>query len=78
MPRPYFIVHRLPLIMGLFRDRRLPVTILSWDRQLAKILDLDLLLLVVVVVGFATVELLLQSGVKDVHWQTERFDGSLI
>jgi uncharacterized membrane protein (DUF373 family) len=34
--------------------------------------------LLAVVIGFATFELLLQSGAKVVQWQTDWFDGSLI
>jgi uncharacterized membrane protein (DUF373 family) len=30
------------------------------------------------VIGFATIELLIQSGVKVAQWQTDWFDGSLI
>jgi len=60
--------------MDLFSDKRFLGAIHSYERQLAKILAL----LLAVVIGFATVELLLQSGVKIVQWQTDWFDGSLI
>lgn len=60
--------------MDLFSDKRFLGAIHSYERQLAKILAL----LLAVVIGFATVELLLQSGLKIVQWQTDWFDGSLI
>jgi uncharacterized membrane protein (DUF373 family) len=60
--------------MDMFSDKRFLSAIHSYERQLAKILAL----LLAVVVGFATVELLLQSGIKIVQWQTDWFDGSLI
>jgi len=60
--------------MDMFNDKRFLAGIHSYERQLAKILAL----LLAVVIGFATLELLLQSGVKVVQWQTDWFDGSLI
>ncbi|MEB3166512.1 MAG: phosphate-starvation-inducible PsiE family protein [Cyanobacteriota bacterium] len=60
--------------MDLFSDKRFLGAIHSYERQLAKILAL----LLAVVIGFATIELLLQSGLKVVQWQTDWFDGSLI
>ena len=60
--------------MDLFSDKRFLGAIHSYERQLAKILAL----LLAIVIGFATVELVLQSGVKIVQWQTDWFDGSLI
>jgi uncharacterized membrane protein (DUF373 family) len=60
--------------MDLFSDKRFLSAIHSYERQLAKILAL----LLAVVIGFATFELLLQSGVKVIQWQTDWFDGSLI
>ncbi|MFM8604634.1 MAG: phosphate-starvation-inducible PsiE family protein, partial [Cyanobium sp.] len=60
--------------MDLFSDQRFLRIIHSYERQLAKILAL----LLAVVIGFATFELLLQSGAKVVQWQTDWFDGSLI
>jgi len=60
--------------MDLFSDKRFLGAIHSYERQLAKILAL----LLAVVIGFATFELLLQSGVKVAQWQTDWFDGSLI
>lgn len=60
--------------MDLFSDKRFLGAIHSYERQLAKILAL----LLAVVIGFATFELLLQSGVKVIQWQTDWFDGSLI
>jgi len=60
--------------MDLFSDKRFLGAIHSYERQLAKILAL----LLTVVIGFATFELLLQSGVKVAQWQTDWFDGSLI
>jgi uncharacterized membrane protein (DUF373 family) len=60
--------------MDLFSDKRFLGAIHNYERQLAKILAL----LLAVVIGFATVELLLQSGVKVIQWQTDWFDGSLI
>ena len=60
--------------MDLFSDKRFLSAIHSYERQLAKILAL----LLALVIGFATFELLLQSGVKVIQWQTDWFDGSLI
>lgn len=60
--------------MDLFSDKRFLSVIHSYERQLAKILAL----LLAVVIGFATFELLLQSGIKVAQWQTDWFDGSLI
>lgn len=60
--------------MDLFSDKRFLSAIHSYERQLAKILAL----LLAVVIGFATMELLFQSGLKVVQWQTDWFDGSLI
>lgn len=60
--------------MDMFSDKRFLGAIHSYERQLAKILAL----LLAVVIGIATLELLLQSGVKVVQWQTDWFDGSLI
>lgn len=60
--------------MDLFSDKRFLSAIHSYERQLAKILAL----LLAMVIGFATFELLLQSGVKVIQWQTDWFDGSLI
>ncbi|MCS5700651.1 phosphate-starvation-inducible PsiE family protein [Cyanobium sp. FGCU-52] len=60
--------------MDFLSDKRFLGSIHSYERQLAKILAL----LLAVVIGFATVELVLQSGVKIVQWQTDWFDGSLI
>lgn len=60
--------------MDLFSDKRFLSAIHSYERQLAKILAL----LLAVVIGIATLELLLQSGIKVVQWQTDWFDGSLI
>lgn len=60
--------------MDLFSDQRFLRIIHSYERQLAKILAL----LLAVVIGFATFELLLQTGAKVVQWQTDWFDGSLI
>lgn len=60
--------------MDLFSDKRFLGAIHSYERQLAKILAL----LLAVVIGFATFELLVQSGIKVIQWQTDWFDGSLI
>ncbi len=60
--------------MDLFSDQRFLRVIHSYERQLAKILAL----LLAVVIGVATFELLLNSGVKVMQWQTDWFDGGLI
>lgn len=60
--------------MELFSDKRFLRALHSYERQLAKILALML----AVVIGFATIELLIQSGIKLVQWQTDWFEGSLI
>ena len=66
--------HSLCCAMDLFSDKRFLSAIHSYERQLAKILAL----LLAVVIGFATFELLLQSGVKVIQWQNDWFAGSLI
>ena len=60
--------------MEFFSDQRFLRALHSYERQLAKILALML----AVVIGFATIELLIQSGAKIVQWQTDWFEGSLI
>jgi uncharacterized membrane protein (DUF373 family) len=60
--------------MDLFSDKRFLSAIHAYERQLAKILAL----LLAVVIGFATFELVLQSGFKVIQWQTDWFDGSMI
>ena len=60
--------------MELFSDKRFLRALHSYERQLAKILALML----AVVIGFASIELLIQSGIKVVQWQTDWFEGSLI
>ena len=60
--------------MDLFSDKRFLKAIHSYERTLAK----TLALLLAVVIGFATIELLLQSGFKLSQWQTDWFNGDLI
>ena len=60
--------------MKFISDDRFLAGIHSYERQLAKLLAL----LLALVVGFAAIELLLESGLKIVRWQTDWFDGSLI
>jgi uncharacterized membrane protein (DUF373 family) len=60
--------------MNFLSDKRFLDVIHSYERQLAKILAL----LLSVVIGFATFELLLQSGFKLIQPDTDWFDGSLI
>ncbi|MGA1303585.1 MAG: phosphate-starvation-inducible PsiE family protein [Cyanobium sp.] len=60
--------------MDLFSDKRFLNAIHSYERTLAK----TLALLLAVVIGFATIELLLQSGFKLSQWQTDWFNGDLI
>ena len=60
--------------MDLFNDKRFLSAIHGYERQLAKLLAL----LLAVVVGFAAIELLVESGIKIAQWQTNWFDGSLI
>ena len=60
--------------MKFISDDRFLAGIHSYERQLAKLLAL----LLALVVGFAAIELLLQSGLKIAQWQTDWFDGSLI
>ena len=60
--------------MDLLSDKRFLGAIHSYERQLAKILAV----LLAAVIGFATIELLLQSAVKVATWQTDWFDGGLI
>lgn len=58
--------------MDLFSDKRFLKVIHSYERTLAK----TLALLLAVVIGFATIELLLQSGFKISQWQTDWFNES--
>ncbi|MBM5815979.1 MAG: hypothetical protein FJ083_05150 [Cyanobacteria bacterium K_Offshore_surface_m2_239] len=60
--------------MDFLDDKRFLAGIHGYERQLAKLLAL----LLAVVVGFAAIELVLQSGLKIVNWQTDWFDGGLI
>jgi uncharacterized membrane protein (DUF373 family) len=60
--------------MDLFSDKRFLKAIHSYERTLAK----TLALLLAVVIGFATIELLVQSGLKLSQWQTDWFNGDLI
>ena len=60
--------------MDLFNDKRFLASIHSYERQLAKLLAL----LLAAVIGIATIELLVESGLKMIQWQTNWFDGSLI
>jgi|688.fasta_scaffold1510997_1 uncharacterized membrane protein (DUF373 family) len=60
--------------MDLFSDKRFLSVIHSYERTLAK----TLALLLAVVIGLATFELLLQSGIKFTQWQTDWFNGDLI
>jgi uncharacterized membrane protein (DUF373 family) len=60
--------------MDLFNDKRFLASIHSYERQLAKLLAL----LLAAVIGIATIELLVESGLKIAEWQTNWFDGSLI
>lgn len=60
--------------MKFISDDRFLAGIHSYERQLAKLLAL----LLALVVGFAAIELVLQSGLKITQWQTDWFDGSLI
>ncbi|MEB3320680.1 MAG: phosphate-starvation-inducible PsiE family protein [Cyanobium sp.] len=60
--------------MNFLGDKRFLDVIHGYERQLAKILAL----LLSVVIGFATFELLLQSGFKLIQPDTDWFDGSLI
>ncbi len=52
--------------MDLFSDKHLLIGIHNFERQLAKSLSM----VPAVVIGFASIELLLQSGSKLVQWQT--------
>jgi uncharacterized membrane protein (DUF373 family) len=60
--------------MKLISDDRFLAGIHSYERQLAKLLAL----LLALVIGFAALDLLLESGLKMIQWQTNWFDGSLI
>jgi uncharacterized membrane protein (DUF373 family) len=60
--------------MDLFGDKRFLSAIHGYERQLAKLLAL----LLAVVIGFAAVELLVESGMKMFQWQTNWFEGGLI
>ena len=60
--------------MKLLSDKNFLDAIHSYERQLAKLLAL----LLAVVVGVASIELVIQSGWKIVQLQTDWFDGSMI
>jgi len=60
--------------MKLFDDKQFLNAIHSYERQLAKLLAI----LLAAVVGFAALELLVETGVTVVQRQTNWFDGSLI
>ncbi|QCH14330.1 hypothetical protein CB0101_04760 [Synechococcus sp. CB0101] len=60
--------------MKLFDDKQFLSAIHSYERQLAKLLAL----LLAAVVGFAALELLVETGVGLVQRETNWFDGSLI
>ena len=60
--------------MDWFNDKRFLSSIHSYERQLAKLLAL----LLAVVIGIAVIELLVESSLKIVQWQTNWFDGNLI
>jgi uncharacterized membrane protein (DUF373 family) len=60
--------------MKLLSDKNFLDAIHSYERQLAKLLAV----LLAVVVGIASIELVVQSGWKIIQLQTDWFDGSLI
>lgn len=60
--------------MDWFNDKHFLSSIHSYERQLAKLLAL----LLAVVIGIAVIELLVESSIKIVQWQTNWFDGNLI
>ena len=64
----------IPQPMKLFDDKQFLSAIHSYERQLAKLLAL----LLAAVVGFAALELLVETGVGLVQRETNWFDGSLI
>jgi uncharacterized membrane protein (DUF373 family) len=60
--------------MDRFSDKRYLSIIHSYERQLAKLLGL----LLAVVIGFAVFELVIESGIKIIGFQSDWFDGGLI
>ena len=60
--------------MKLLSDKNFLDAIHSYERQLAKLLAV----LLAIVVGVASIELLIQSGWKIIQMQTDWFDGSMI
>ncbi len=60
--------------MKLLSDKNFLEAIHSYERQLAKLLAV----LLAIVVGVASIELLIQSGWKIIQLQTDWFDGSMI
>lgn len=60
--------------MNLFSDKRFLSIIHSYERQLAKLLGL----LLAIVIGFAVIELVIESSVKMAGLQTDWFEGGLI
>ena len=60
--------------MKLLSDKNFLDAIHGYERQLAKLLAV----LLAVVVGIASIELVVQSGWKIIQLQTDWFDGSMI
>jgi len=60
--------------MDFLSDKRFLTAIHGYERQLAKLLAL----LLAVVIGIATLELLVESAGRIVQWQTDWFQGGLI
>jgi uncharacterized membrane protein (DUF373 family) len=60
--------------MDFFDDDRFLAVVHGYERQLAKILAI----LLALVIGLATLQLMLESGIKVVTLQANWFDGSLI
>ncbi|MFN9618626.1 MAG: phosphate-starvation-inducible PsiE family protein [Synechococcaceae cyanobacterium] len=60
--------------MDMFSDKRFLEAIHGYERHLAKLLAFVL----AVVIGFAAVELLVETAVKLLQWQTNWFEGGLI
>lgn len=60
--------------MNPFSDKRFLSTVHGYERQLAKLLAL----LLAVVIGFAVFELVVESSIKIVQFQTDWFEGGLI
>jgi uncharacterized membrane protein (DUF373 family) len=70
----YYLFNSTVRDMKFLSDNRFLAGIHNYERQLAKLLAL----LLAIVIGFAVFELVIESSIKIVRFQTDWFDGGLI